>query len=116
MDIRVVFLQAKELDRGVFLIPPKDIRREGYIWKLKNPLYGLNEALWKLWLKVKNFFKEMGLKRLEGDEAVYYMLNEKGVLEGMISTCVDDFDLAGIQVFVEMVTVKMTCQRWKMRL
>ena len=39
MDIRVAFLQAKQLDREVFLEPPKDIKREGYIWKLKKPLY-----------------------------------------------------------------------------
>ena len=91
MDIRAAFLQAKKLDRDAILIPPKDVRREGYIWKLKKPLYGLNDASRKFWLKVKNLFKEMGLKRLEGDEAVYYMINEKGGLEGMIMTCVDNF-------------------------
>ena len=76
--IRGAFLQAKDLDRDVYLMPPKDVRKEGYIWKLKKPLYGLNDTLGKFWLKVKNLFSEMGLKRLEGDEAVYYMINEKG--------------------------------------
>ena len=46
-------------------------------------------------------------KRLEGEEAVYYMHNKKGGLEGMILTCVDDFDLAGTEEFVEMVTEKV---------
>ena len=59
-------------------MPPKDVRKEMSIWKLKKPLYGLNDASRKFWLMVKNLFKEMGLKKLEGDEAVYYMLNEKG--------------------------------------
>lgn len=41
-------------------MPPKDVRKEGYIWKLKNPLYGLNDASQNFWLKVKNLFKEVG--------------------------------------------------------
>ena len=35
------------------------------------------------------------------------MHNEKGGLEGMISTHVDNFDLAGTEEFVEMVTEKV---------
>ena len=31
MDIRAAFLQAKELDRDVFLMPPQDVRSKGYI-------------------------------------------------------------------------------------
>ena len=62
IDIRAAFLQAKQLDREVFLQPPKDIKREGYVWKFKKPLYGLNDALWKFWLRVKKIFNEIGLK------------------------------------------------------
>ena len=32
IDISAAFLQAKQLDREVFLQPPKDIKRDGYIW------------------------------------------------------------------------------------
>ena len=45
------------------MMPPKDIRREDYISKLNKPLYGLNDASRKFWLKVKNVFKDKGLKR-----------------------------------------------------
>ena len=83
------------LDREVFLQPPKDIKREGYIWKLKKPLYGL-----KFWLRVKKIFKDMGLRKLDGDEAVYYMITEKEDLEGMVLIHVDDFDLTGKKRFV----------------
>ena len=75
--------------------PPKDIKRDSYVWKLKKPLYGLNDASRKFWLRMKNIFQEMGMKRLDGDEALYYKRNEQGDLEGMISTHVDDFDWAG---------------------
>ena len=44
--------------RDVFLMPPKDVRKEGYIWKLKKLVYGLNDASQKFWLKVKNLFKK----------------------------------------------------------
>ncbi len=84
IDIRAAFLQAKYLDREVFLKPPKDIKREGIILKLKKPLYGLNDASRKFWLRVKNIFKELGLRKLDGDKAVYYMIGEKGDLEGMV--------------------------------
>jgi len=44
------------------------------------------------------------LRKLDGDEAVYYMINEKGDLEGIVSTHVDDFNLGGRKQFVEMIT------------
>ena len=31
IDIRAAFLEAKQLDREVFMQPPKDIKKEGYI-------------------------------------------------------------------------------------
>ena len=91
IDIRAAFLQARELDRNVFMDPPKDIKREGFVWKLKKPLYGLNDSSRKFWLKMKDIFRDIGLQRLEGDEALCYRKNNKGELEGMVSTHVDDF-------------------------
>ena len=41
---------------------------------------------------------------MDGDEAVYYMIGDKGDLEGMMSTFVDNFDLAGKKRFVDKVT------------
>ena len=53
---------------------------------------------------LKKIFNEIGLRKLDGDEAVYYMMNEYGNLEGLVSTHVDDFDLAGTTKFVDKVT------------
>ena len=44
VDIRAAFLQSKELTREVFVVPPKDVVTEGKLWKLKKPLYGLNDT------------------------------------------------------------------------
>ena len=57
IDIRAAFLQAKQLEREVFLKPPKDIKKEKIIWKLKKPLYGLNDASRKFWLRVKSILR-----------------------------------------------------------
>merc|ERR1712041_24961 len=106
--IRAVFLQAKQLEREVFLKPPKDIKKEKIIWKLKKPLHGLNDASRRFWLRVKSIFKELGLRKLDGDEVVYYKLNEEGNLAGMVSTHIDDFDVAERKKFVEMLTKEIS--------
>ena len=49
VDIRAAFLQSKELDRDVFVEPPKDLKKENIVWKLKKPLYGLDDASRKFW-------------------------------------------------------------------
>jgi len=57
IDIRAAFLQAKQLEREVFLKPLKDIKKEKIIWKLKKPLYGLNDASRKFRLRLKSILK-----------------------------------------------------------
>merc|ERR1711954_505073 len=102
MDIRAAFLQAKTLDREVFVRPPKDIEKEGVIWKLLKPLYGLDDASRKFYLKVKETLQKLRLKTLPGDDAVYYEhKNEK--LMGLILSHVDDFTIAGNTDFVKRI-------------
>ena len=96
-----MFLQSKVLDRDVFVIPPSDITKQGKVWKLRKPLYGLDDASRKFWLKVRELFLNMGLKTLEGDEALYF-LNEGGKLKGAILTHLDDVTLAGSADFLRM--------------
>ena len=80
------------------------MKKDGIIWKLKKPLYGLNNASRKFWLKVKSVFERIGLKKLERDKAMYFKINEDGNLEGLVSTHVDDFNLAGSEKFLLTVT------------
>ena len=56
------FLQEKILDREVSMMPPDDQRVDGYMWKLKKPLYGLDDASRKFWLKLKNTLVKLGLR------------------------------------------------------
>merc|ERR1712002_599474 len=90
MDIRAAFLQAKKLNREVFVRLPDDIKKEGKIWKLLKPLYGLDESSRKFYLKVKETLQELGLKTLPGDGAFHYE-NRNSLLMGMNWSHVDDF-------------------------
>ena len=107
IDIRAAFLQTKGLDREVYMEPPKDVKKQGKIWKIKNPLYGLNDASRKFCLKEREVFDECQLRILDGDEAFYFRHNENGNLEGMVSSHVDDFILAGTEKFLEEITRKI---------
>ena len=69
VDIRAAFLQSRTLDRDVFMLPPTDIQKPGIVLKLKKPLYGLDDASRKFWLRVKEVLKTIGLKVMEGDES-----------------------------------------------
>ena len=103
MDIRAAFLQSKELDRDVFLEPPKDLKNRGMIWRLKKPLYGLDDASRKFWIRVKEIFHSEGLQNIVGDEAFYFK-HQNGQLVGMILTHVDDFSMAGTPDFLRGLT------------
>ena len=71
---------------------------------MKKALYGLNDASRKFWLRVKEVFGKFRLRKLVGDEALYYKHNENGDFVGIVSTHVDDFSLAGLEDFLNTVT------------
>ena len=106
IDIRAAFLQSRSLDRDVFVEPPKDLKKDGILWKLKKPLYGLDDASRKFWLKMKDIFKQKGLTNVNGDEAFYYQHDGKNLI-GMVITHVDDFSVAGTKDFIEDLTLSV---------
>ena len=56
VDLRAAFLQSKIFDRDFYIEPPSDVKKPGIVWKLKKPLYGLDDASRKFWLRVKDVF------------------------------------------------------------
>ena len=68
---------------------------------MNKPLYGLDDASRKFWLRVRDvFLNKLNLKTVEGDEAFYYH-NLDGDLHGAVLTHVDDFEVIGTTDFEE---------------
>ena len=106
LDIKAAFLQAKMLDRDVYLKPPKDVKKKDILWKLNRPLYGLDDASRKFWLKVREVFSKIGLKTIEGDGAFYYK-HDGNSLQGMVLSHIDDFSVSGTKEFNKMFEEKV---------
>ena len=59
------------------------------------------------WLKAREVFDQCGLRILDGDEAFYFRRDKNGNLDGIVSSHVDDFILAGSDRFLEEITRKI---------
>ena len=106
IDIKAAFLQSNELDRDVILEPPADIKKEGIVWRLVKPLYGLKDASRKFWLRMKEIFSKEGFKSVKGDKAFYFKYKGKKLI-GMILTHVVDFGMAGEDKFLDEMEEKI---------
>ena len=85
LDIKAAFLQSKALDRDVFIKPPVDIEKRGFVWRMKKLLNGLDNASKEFWLHIKEILVEMGLHMMGGDEAFFY-LHKDGIHQGAVFT------------------------------
>ena len=60
-DVSSAFLQGADAPRDIFVIPPKERRVPGILWKLKTSIYGLRDAS-RGWYKAQHcssFIKKM---------------------------------------------------------
>ena len=111
IDVTSAFLQGEELDRSLFVIPPKEANMPGLLWKMKKAAYGLYDASRRWWIKVILFLKEIGGKTLLGDESFIYF-HKDGKLLGLIALHVDDFQGSGTKDFFKEVMDKI-CIKFK---
>ena len=102
LDIKAAFLQAEEIGRDVFVQPPKEYRRDGTLWRLKRPLYGLNDASRKWYFTLKQYLESVGLKKSEYDKAMFYWIQD-GKLQGMLNVHVDDIIYGGTCKFLDIM-------------
>ena len=99
----MAFLQSKVLDRDVFVEPPSDVKKQGWIWRFKKPLYGLDDASRQFCLCVNEVsLSELGLCTINGDKAFYFS-NIDRILHRVILTYVDDLEIAGTPEFIKRV-------------
>jgi len=70
-NVTAAFLQAKDLGREVYVQPPKELHKDGRIWKLIKPMYGLDEASFLWYETLKEYLLELGCEQLMNDPAVF---------------------------------------------
>ncbi|GAB1599883.1 hypothetical protein Ahia01_000265800 [Argonauta hians] len=90
LDIKSAFLQGKNIERDVYLIPPAEVSNGKVLWKLNKVIYGLSDASRMWYLKVKEVLESLGMKMSIYDEALFYF-KVSGKLCGLIAIHVDDF-------------------------
>ena len=108
LDIKSAFLQSTTLDRTIFIIPPRDIRKSGVIWRLIKPLYGVNDSGRIWYFTICCFLITIGCVQSVLDKALfmfYCPITRK--LIGILLIHVDDFLYAGTAKFKNEVIKKI---------
>lgn len=106
-DIKSAFLQGKEMDREVYITPPREANvPDGKIWKLLHCLYGLNDAARHFYQSVVETLKNLGCNCSSLDPALFFFRRD-GKLEGIVASHVDDFLHAGSEYFDNLVMSKL---------
>ena len=101
-DVACAFLQGVAIDREVFVLPPKERRVPGVLWKLLKPVYGLVDAPRGWHLALDDELLKTGCEKCNIDPAMYIQFsNDKGEkkLEGIVLTHVDDLLNGGSSSF-----------------
>ena len=101
-DVSSAFLQGCDLNRTVFMRPPKEFSIPGKTWLLKKPVYGLADSSRLWWQKLQGKLLELGACEMTGDKAFFYYHSE-GKLQGVIAVHVDDLLYAGTEKFEEKI-------------
>ena len=110
LDIRAAFLQSNDIDRVVLMTPPKEFRvDDDVVWRIKKPIYGLNDGARKWFITMKKKLVEYGCKPLTLDPSVY-VYHERGLMCGFCVLHVDDFLIGGIPLFHEKVVSKLVSE------
>ena len=97
-DITAAFLQGNQMDRDVYVQPPREIRLEGELWLLNKCLYGLKDASRKWYLKVVDKLKKLDFQTSHYDSGLFYLLKDNKLI-GIVALHVDDFLHAGTPYF-----------------
>ena len=71
---------------------------------LKKAANGLYDESHHFHLKIEEVLKELGCKKVTGDDTMYTYHNEKGELSGLVYPYAEDFNSAGTKEFHSRVT------------
>jgi transposase InsO family protein len=106
-DIKSAFLQGKELQRSVFISPPKEAQAKGKLWKLKRCIYGLNDASRQFFLSVSDEMRKLGCVQCKLEPSLFYKISSDGKLIGVMVCHIDDFLHGGTDLFDSQVMIPL---------
>ena len=69
--MKAAFLQGTDLDRDVFVLPPKERRVPGLVWKMVKRAYGFVDASRGFYLELEKTLIELGCVVSKYDPAMY---------------------------------------------
>ena len=101
LDVRTAFLQGKQMERTVYVIPPEEANTDK-LWKLNKCVYGLADASRYWYLKVREEIDKLQGEVNCGDQGIF-MFYENEILIGIIACFVDDMIHGGNQHFENMI-------------
>ena len=102
-DVKSAFLQGKDINRTIYLEPPKEEKKPFVIWKLKKVAYGLVDAARNWYESILEEMIAIGCRKSIYENALFYYQDNDGCLQGMMTSHVDDFLQAGNSNFEEKV-------------
>ena len=105
IDIKTPFLQGKNRSRDIYVVPPKEAKRNS-VWKLDKCIYGLVDASHVWYDSIKAFLLSIHLHMSRLDAALFYFVHENHVC-GFIALHVDDIIWARNSKFAEAVINKL---------
>ena len=94
LDIKAAFLQGSDLERDVFLKPPKEANVTGKLWKLRRCIYGLNDASRYWYFRIREELLKHGCKCSKLDPSLF-TFHENEQLQGILIIHVDDMLWSG---------------------
>ena len=105
IDIKCAFLQGNEIERDIYVRPPKEFD-DGYLWKLNKNVYGLNDAARAWYSRLKHVLMKLGMRISQLDPALFFWWRGN-VLSGIMCVHVDDILLGGTSDFFARIVEPM---------
>ena len=75
-DVSAAFLQSVPIERDVFVLPPKERREPGKLWRLTKTVYGLSDASRGFYMSFSGEITKLGCCKSKLDPAMFVLLKE----------------------------------------
>jgi Reverse transcriptase (RNA-dependent DNA polymerase) len=100
LDISKAYVQGENLQRDIYMVPPKELYLDNRMLKLVKPLYGITDA-GDIWYETHIVFLQshLSMRKLTGDPGVLFRTTCDGP-EGLVLMYVDGLLLTGSAKFL----------------